>query len=136
MGGAEVGDALPGQVADESADDAREKSADGVDPSLVDLKANASGEEPVGIKDEATVGETPDAADNEDGNGLDGTKTSSETAPEQGHDSKMDGGGTTAEGGVEVANGGFENDNVYRRIRESALEVINAVRCCMVLVQE
>ena len=90
----------------------------------------------MGIKDEATVGETPDAADNEDGNGLDGTKTSSETAPEQGLDSKMDGGGTTAEGGVEVANGGFENDNMYRRIRESALEVINAVRCCMVLVQE
>lgn len=115
-------------MGDAEAGDAGDKSGDGVD-----LKADASHEEPAGntgIEDEAPVGETPDdAAINEDVDGLDVTKTNGESGAEEGHGDKEDGGDTTAEGGVEVADGGEENE-MYRHVRELALEAINAVRCC------
>eukprot|EP00752_Nemacystus_decipiens_P009403 g8406.t1 len=125
MGDAEGGDALPSQVAVENAGGA-EKSAN-----VVDLKADASHDEPAGntaVDDEALVGETPDAAANEDGDGLDLTKTNNEGGAEQDHGDKVDRGGTTDECGVKVADSGVENDNMYRRVRESALKAINAAR--------
>lgn len=139
MGDAEAGDALPGQAAMESAD-AREKAADGED-----LKADGSHDVPAvntAIEDEATLGErqldseTPDAADNEDGDGLDATKMNIGIDEEQDQKGKADARGTTAADGDEVADGGVENDDMYRRVRELALEAINAVSCCVLLVRE
>lgn len=141
MGDAEAGGALPGQISIENSGGAGEKvAADGVD-----LKANASDEGPVGntaIEDEEMVGETqldsemPDAADNESGDGVDGAKTDSDVGAEKDGGDETDGRDTTAESGIEVADGTVENDNMYRRVRESALEAINAVRRCVVLVQK
>lgn len=123
MGDAEAGGALPSQVVVESVDDAEEQPAD------------ANREEPAGntaIEGAAPVGEPLGDAANEDGEGLDVTKTNSEIGAEQGHGDKADGEDTTVEGGVEVADDGVEND-MYRHVRQLALEAINAVRCRVVL---
>ena len=134
---AEAGDTLPGQVAAESESGAPEEIEG------ADLKADASHEEPGAnktIEDEAPAGEqlddeTPDAAGNEDADGLDVTKTDGGLGQDQDHGDIANGGGATAESGVEVADGGsVENENVYRRVRELALEAINAVRCCVPVV--
>ena len=123
MGDAEAGGALPSQVVVESVDDAEEQPVD------------ANREEPAGntaIEGAAPVGEPLGDAANEDGEGLDVTKTNSEIGVEQGHGDKADGEDTTVEGGVEVADDGVEND-MYRHVRQLALEAINAVRCRVVL---
>lgn len=125
MSDAEVGGDFPGQLPVEGADGA-------------DLKADATNDEPAtgnkAIDDKVLVGERqldrqkPDAADSEGGGGLDVIKTEGENGARQDQGGKTDRGGITAEGGVELADGSVEKDNTYRRVRESALEAINAVR--------
>lgn len=132
MGDAEAGSALPAQVAVESEGGAEEEVGD-----RVDQKVDANHEEPSGntaIEDDAPVGEsqldseTPDAADSEGGDGIDGTKTNGELGAKQDHGDIANEGGATAESGVEVADANAENTSMYRRVRELALEAINAVR--------
>eukprot|EP00903_Cladosiphon_okamuranus_P011055 g10437.t1 len=123
MGDAEVSGALPTQVVVVSEGGVGEEIS-----SREDQIADAS------IEDEALVGgsqldnEMPDAADNEDIDGIEVTKTDGEGAEKQHHGDKANGGGTKAEIGVEVADGNAENDTMYRRVRELALEAINAAR--------
>lgn len=140
MGDAGENNSFPSQIAMESATDAGEKVADDVSP-----PAEASDEARAAntaIGDDATVGErqldseTPDAADNEGGDGLDSAKANEDIDAEKDRENETDGIGNTAENGVEVADGSAENDNMYCRVRELALEAINAVRCYMVLVQK
>lgn len=137
MGDDEVGGALPVQVPMESAGGSVEKIA-----GSVDLEAEPSHEAAFAgnttiEEDEATAsdtqldGDTPDAADNDGEGGLSGAKTNREIDPETDPGDER---GTPTESGVEPADGVVENDDMYRHVRELALDTINAVSS-VVLVQ-
>lgn len=145
MGDAEAEGALPGDAPTEGGSDAREKIADGVDQNAKasnETAGNTAEHSATAIDNEAPAGdaqnednETPGAVDNVEEGVLDTAETNGEengvekAAPEDG----TNGIGAGAESGVEGADG-VDIDNVYRRVRELALEAINAVRAAWSMV--